>query len=218
MSYVGDDDAIDEAADTWTPAVITAKPSTTRTSGTIDFMEVPHVPRRPNRHLTLLQTENLTREPHEKRSSTLSKAILNLFVQPVTAAPRSLQPCRTTMSSCRHERASHAIKYPPSDSFPRGLEMPNYISLGNWTEQGIKNVKESPKRADAVTALANKLGAKMQIFYTMGRYDIVALTEAPNDDVAMQLLLEIGKLGNVKTQTLKAWTTSEATKVISKLQ
>ncbi len=68
--------------------------------------------------------------------------------------------------------------------------MPNYITLGNWTEQGIKNVKESPKRADAVTALANKLGAKMQIFYTMGRYDIVALTEAPNDDVAMQLLLE----------------------------
>ena len=96
--------------------------------------------------------------------------------------------------------------------------MPNYITLGNWTEQGIKTVKESPKRADAVTALANKLGAKMQIFYTMGRYDIVALTEAPNDDVAMQLLLEIGKLGNVKTQTLKAWTTPEATKVISKLQ
>jgi len=99
----------------------------------------------------------------------------------------------------------------------RGLEMPNYITLGNWTEQGIKTVKESPKRADAVAALANKLGAKMQIFYTMGRYDIVALTEAPNDDVAMQLLLEIGKLGNVKTQTLKAWTTSEATKVISKV-
>jgi len=96
--------------------------------------------------------------------------------------------------------------------------MPNYITLGNWTEQGIKNVKESPKRADAVSALANKLGAKMQIFYTMGRYDIVAVTEAPNDDVAMQLLLEIGKLGNVKTQTLKAWTTAEATKVIAKLQ
>src|SRR6059036_1874120 len=75
--------------------------------------------------------------------------------------------------------------------FLRGLEMPNYITLGNWTEQGIKTVKESPKRADAVSALANKLGAKMQIFYTMGRYDIVALTEAPNDDVAMQLLLEI---------------------------
>src|SRR5207247_4428728 len=169
---------------------------------------------RPNRHLTLLQTENVTREPHEKRSSTLSKAIMNLFVQPVTAATRTLQSSSTTMSSCRHERASHAIKYPPSDSFPRGLEMPNYISLGKWTDQGIKNVKESPKRADAVTALANKLGAKMEIFYTMGRYDIVAITEAANDEIANQLLLEIGRLGNVRTETLKAWTVSEGTKIV----
>ena len=95
--------------------------------------------------------------------------------------------------------------------------MPSYISLGNWTDQGIKNVKESPKRADAVTALANKLGAKMQLFYTMGRYDIVAVTEAPSDEVAMQLLLELGKLGNVRTKTLKAWSPAEATKIIAKL-
>jgi len=87
----------------------------------------------------------------------------------------------------------------------------------NWTDQGIRNVKESPKRADAVSALANKLGAKMQIFYTMGEYDLVAITEAPSDEVAMQLLLEIGRLGNVRTKTLKAWTVAEATKVIAKL-
>ncbi len=96
--------------------------------------------------------------------------------------------------------------------------MPHYISLVNWTEQGIKTVKESPKRADAVGALANKLGAKMQLFYTMGDYDLVAVTEAPNDETAMQLLLEIGRLGNVRTKTLKAWTTAEATKVLAKLQ
>jgi uncharacterized protein with GYD domain len=96
--------------------------------------------------------------------------------------------------------------------------MPHYISLVNWTEQGVRNVKESPKRADAVSALASKLGAKMDIFYTMGEYDLVAVTQAPNDDTAMQLLLEIGKLGNVRTKTLKAWTTAEATKVISKIQ
>ena len=96
--------------------------------------------------------------------------------------------------------------------------MPHYISLVNWTEQGIRNVKETPKRADAVMALASKLGAKMQIFFTMGEYDVVSVTEAPNDDVAMQLLLEIGKLGNVRTKTLKAWTLAEATKVLSKLQ
>src|SRR5438094_9601117 len=102
--------------------------------------------------------------------------------------------------------------------FPRGLEMPNYITLGNWTEQGIKNVKESPKRADAAMALANKLGAKMQIFYTMGEYDLVSVTEAPNDEVVMQVLLELGKLGNIRTKTLKAWSLAEATKVVSKLQ
>ncbi|TLZ75533.1 MAG: GYD domain-containing protein [Methanobacteriota archaeon] len=96
--------------------------------------------------------------------------------------------------------------------------MPHYISLGKWTDQGIKNVKESPKRADAVTALANKLGAKMEIFYTMGRYDIVAITEAANDEIANQLLLEIGRLGNVRTETLKAWTVSEGTKIVAKLQ
>ncbi len=95
--------------------------------------------------------------------------------------------------------------------------MPHYISLVNWTDQGIKNVKESPKRADAVQSLANRLGAKMQLFYTMGDYDVVALTEADNDETAMQLLLEIGRLGNVRTKTLKAWTTAEATKVLAKL-
>lgn len=96
--------------------------------------------------------------------------------------------------------------------------MPHYISLVNWTEQGIRTVKETPKRADAVSALANKLGAKMELFYTMGEYDIVAVTDAPNDETAMQLLLEIGKIGNVRTKTLKAWTLAEATKVIAKLQ
>jgi len=96
--------------------------------------------------------------------------------------------------------------------------MPHYISLVNWTDQGIRNVKETPKRADAVTGMASKLGAKMEIFYTMGEYDIVAVTEAPNDEAAMQLLLELGKLGNVRTKTLKAWTLAEATKVVAKLQ
>ncbi len=96
--------------------------------------------------------------------------------------------------------------------------MPHYISLVNWTEQGIQTVKESTKRVDTVNALASKLGAKMDVFYTMGEYDIVAVTEAPSDDAAMQLLLEIGKIGNVRTKTLKAWTVAEATKVLAKLQ
>jgi len=95
--------------------------------------------------------------------------------------------------------------------------LPHYIVLGNWTDQGIRNVKEAPKRADAAQALANKLGVKMEVFFTLGEYDLVALTEAPNDEIANQLLLEIGKQGNVRTKTLKAFSVAEATKIIAKL-
>jgi len=95
--------------------------------------------------------------------------------------------------------------------------MPHYISLVNWTDQGIKNVKDTVKRARDARALAEKLGGKLQVFYTLGEYDLVAVTEAPNDDVAMQFLLELGRLGNIRTKTLKAWTEDEAAKVVAKL-
>ena len=96
--------------------------------------------------------------------------------------------------------------------------MPHYISLVKWTDQGVKTVKDSPKRSDMVTNMAEKMGAKMQVFYTMGDYDLVALTEAPNDETAMRLLLQIGTIGTVRTTTMKAWTPSEATKIIAKLE
>ena len=95
--------------------------------------------------------------------------------------------------------------------------MPHYIVLGNWTDQGIRNVKESPKRVDTAQALLNKLGGKMEIFFTLGEYDFVALAEAPNDEVVTQLALEIGRAGNVRTKSLKAFSVAEATKIISKL-
>ena len=95
--------------------------------------------------------------------------------------------------------------------------MPHYISLVNWTDQGIKNVKDTVKRTRDARALAEKLGGKLQVFYTLGEYDIVAVTEAPNDDVAMQFLLELGRLGNIRTKTLKAWTEDEAAAVVAKL-
>src|SRR6267143_1433466 len=110
------------------------------------------------------------------------------------------------------------IKYAPRDMSQPGEITPSYISLVNWTDQGVRNVKESPKRADAASALASKLGAKMDIFYTMGKYDLVVVTQAPNDETAMQIILELGKMGNIRTNTMKAWTAAEATKVIAKLQ
>lgn len=89
--------------------------------------------------------------------------------------------------------------------------------MGNWTDQGIRTVKDSPKRAEAAKALVEKLGGKMDVYITMGQYDFVAVSEAPNDEVVMQAALTIGSQGNVRTTTLKAWTPAEASKVLAKV-
>lgn len=96
--------------------------------------------------------------------------------------------------------------------------MPYYVTLGNWTEQGIRNVKDAPKRIEAARALIEKNGGKMHhMFITMGKYDFVAISEAPNDEAAMQWALTIGTQGNARTTTLKAWTPQDAAKVLAKL-
>ena len=96
--------------------------------------------------------------------------------------------------------------------------MPHYFVLGNWTDQGVRNLRESPKRIDAAKELASKLGGRFEVYLTMGQYDFVGVGELPNDEAVMQLALQIGSQGNVRTTTLKAWTQGEATKVIAKLQ
>jgi uncharacterized protein with GYD domain len=129
------------------------------------------------------------------------------------------KPCWAAPAFSEVQFPEERIKYTlPDMSHQESEIMPHYISLVNWTEQGVRNVKESPKRADAANAMASKLGAKMDIFYTMGKYDLVVVTQAPNDETAMQIILELGKMGNIRTNTLKAWTAAEATKVIAKLQ
>ena len=95
--------------------------------------------------------------------------------------------------------------------------MPKYIILGNWTDQGVKTVKDTTKRADQAKALAAKMGGKLDVYWTMGAYDFVAVAEAPSDEAYMQLALTIGSQGNTRTTTLKAWTQDEAAKVVAKL-
>jgi uncharacterized protein with GYD domain len=96
--------------------------------------------------------------------------------------------------------------------------MATYIVLGNFTEQGIKNVADSPKRADAVKAMAQKLGITLKdVYWTLGAYDIVAICDAP-DEVSMTALgLSIGKLGNVRTQTLRAFSAADMNSVLGKV-
>jgi len=96
--------------------------------------------------------------------------------------------------------------------------MPNYIVLGTFTDQGIRNIKDSPKRTDAVAAMAKKAGAALkETYWTLGQYDFVAVFEAP-DDVSMTALgLSIGKLGNVRTQTLRAFPPAEMKSIVGKV-
>ena len=94
--------------------------------------------------------------------------------------------------------------------------MAKYIILANWTDQGIKNVKESPGRVDVVRALAKKLGCEMQDFnMTIGAYDMVVTIEAPDDEAMAKLALTIGRAGNVRTTTLKAFSEDSFRKIIA---
>ncbi len=96
--------------------------------------------------------------------------------------------------------------------------MANYIILGSFTDQGMRNVKETTKRADALRSMAGKVGATIKdIYWTLGSYDIVAVLEASDDESATALGLSIGSLGNVRTQTLRAFTADEIGNIIGKI-
>ena len=96
--------------------------------------------------------------------------------------------------------------------------MATYIVLANFTEQGIRNVKDSPQRADAFKEMAKKTGATVKdVFWTLGQYDVVAIVEAP-DDVSMTAAgLGLGKLGNVRTQTLRAFSAADMKNILGKM-
>ena len=96
--------------------------------------------------------------------------------------------------------------------------MATFIVLGNFTEQGIRSIKESPKRTEAFKALAAKSGVKVkEIYGTQGRYDIVTITEAPDAATATALGLAVASLGNVRTETLTAFSAEEFGKILGKM-
>jgi len=96
--------------------------------------------------------------------------------------------------------------------------MATYIVLANFTEQGIKNVADTPKRAEAVKAMAKKAGVTMkEIYWTLGAHDIVAVFEADDDAAMTALGLSIGKQGNVRTQTLRAFSAAEMKGILGKV-
>jgi uncharacterized protein with GYD domain len=96
--------------------------------------------------------------------------------------------------------------------------MATYVILGNFTEQGIRSVKDSPKRAQAFKEMAQKLGVTIKdIYYTVGRYDLLAIAEG-TDEAVTSALLSVGALGNVRTQTLRAFSAAEFGKIVGNLK
>jgi uncharacterized protein with GYD domain len=88
--------------------------------------------------------------------------------------------------------------------------MTRYIQLYNYTDQGIKNVKDSPNRIRRAGEMLEKLGGKLvDISLTMGPYDLVATLEAPNDEAVARFALSLGSAGNVRTTTLRAFSVEE---------
>jgi uncharacterized protein with GYD domain len=93
--------------------------------------------------------------------------------------------------------------------------MATFITLISFTDQGARNIKESPNRAEAFTAMAGKLGVTVKsLHWTVGQYDLVTVTEG-SDEAQLAALFTTATLGNVRTQTLRAFSASEIKKVIS---
>ena len=96
--------------------------------------------------------------------------------------------------------------------------MATYIVLSNFTEQGIRNIKDSPKRAEAFKNMAKKCGVTVKdLFWTLGHYDVVAILDAPDDMSITSLGLSIGALGNIRTQTLRAYSEPEIKLILGKM-
>ena len=96
--------------------------------------------------------------------------------------------------------------------------MATFIALGNFTDQGIRNVKDTVKRADMVTEAAQKAGVTMKdIMWTLGSYDMVVTFEASDDAAMTAFALAVGASGNVRTQTLRAFNRSEMAAILAKM-
>ncbi|QOZ26914.1 GYD family protein [Bradyrhizobium sp. CCBAU 51753] len=97
-------------------------------------------------------------------------------------------------------------------------DMATFVLTINWTDQGIRAVKDAPKRSAAAKELAKKFGVELkEVYLTSGAHDILVIAEAPLGDHVTKFALAIGSQGNVRTSTSRAWPEAEWTKLISEL-
>lgn len=95
--------------------------------------------------------------------------------------------------------------------------MASYVSLFRWTDEGVRSVKDTVSRTRDSIAAIEKLGGKMTVLWTQGRYDLVAIGELPTEEAAMALALNTGKAGKVRTETLRAFSIDEMERILRKV-
>ena len=97
--------------------------------------------------------------------------------------------------------------------------MATYIALMHYTDQGIRNVKDTTKRASAASEVAAKMGVKFtELFWTLGQYDLAIVAEAPDDETMTAAMLKLSALGNVKSQTMRAFRSREMETLLKKAE
>jgi uncharacterized protein with GYD domain len=96
--------------------------------------------------------------------------------------------------------------------------MPAFVTLIRWTDQGIRDVKDTVARSRQLIATLQKMGGKTTaVYYTQGRYDLVAIGELPDAETAMAFALTMSKTGNVRTETLRAFSLDEVEGILKKV-
>jgi len=96
--------------------------------------------------------------------------------------------------------------------------MATYVALVNFTDQGLRQVKQTTERAKGLVNAAANLGVKVkEIYWTMGAYDALFIAEAPNDETVTSLAVSMGSLGNIRTQTLRAYNAEEMNKILARI-
>jgi uncharacterized protein with GYD domain len=94
--------------------------------------------------------------------------------------------------------------------------MPRYISLIDWTDQGVRDFKATVDRAEAARDAAKQLGGDYEVYWTMGQHDLVVVAEFPDDESATAFLLKLGSMGNVRSKSMRAFNDAEMRDIIGR--
>ena len=95
--------------------------------------------------------------------------------------------------------------------------MARFISLLNWTDQGAKTAADTVNRAEAAQKVAAEMGGSLEVYWTMGQYDMIAITEFPDDETAVAFLAKVSSLGNVRSQTMRAFDADAVMRIMGKM-